>query len=86
MNNKDNQLIIRIQPDEGILIKIWGKSFLDRAFTVERANLVLYSNLADSKCDGCLRTIIVLDAMQGDARPFFFKCAKGGGQKKGKKK
>ena len=46
MFNKDNKLIIRIQPDEGILIK-FGVKVPGQGFKVERANLdFYYSDLA----------------------------------------
>ena len=66
MNNKDNQLIIRIQPDEGILIK-FGVKVPGQGFTVERANLdFYYSNLADNNVMDAYERLL-LDAMQGDA-------------------
>ena len=59
MNNKDNKLIIRIQPDEGILIK-FGVKVPGQGFKVERANLdFYYSSLADSNImqeHGALKT------------------------------
>src|SRR5690606_41549013 len=49
LQNKDNQLIIRIQPDEGILIK-FGVKVPGQGFKVERANLdFYYSSLAENK-------------------------------------
>tara|TARA_R110000868_G_scaffold121034_1_gene321093 strand:- start:4522 stop:6054 length:1533 start_codon:yes stop_codon:yes gene_type:complete len=66
MNNKDNKLIIRIQPDEGILIK-FGVKVPGQGFKVERANLdFYYSSLADSNIMQAYERLL-LDAMQGDA-------------------
>lgn len=64
--NKDNQLIIRIQPDEGILIK-FGVKVPGQGFKVERANLdFYYSSLADNNVMTAYERLL-LDAMQGDA-------------------
>ncbi len=66
MKNKDNKLIVRIQPDEGILIK-FGVKVPGQGFKVERANLnFYYSNLTDTKLMTAYERLL-LDAMQGDA-------------------
>lgn len=66
MHNKDNKLIIRIQPDEGILIK-FGVKVPGQGFKVERANLdFYYSSLAETHVMEAYERLL-LDAMQGDA-------------------
>lgn len=66
ISNKDNKLVIRIQPDEGILIK-FGVKVPGQGFKVERANLdFYYSSLADSNIMQAYERLL-LDAMQGDA-------------------
>ncbi len=66
MNNKDNKLIIRIQPDEGILIK-FGVKVPGQGFKVERANLdFYYSSLVENHVMEAYERLL-LDAMQGDA-------------------
>ncbi|MEH6408246.1 MAG: glucose-6-phosphate dehydrogenase, partial [Leeuwenhoekiella sp.] len=66
ITNKDNKLIIRIQPDEGILIK-FGVKVPGQGFHVERANLdFYYSSLVDSNVMEAYERLL-LDAMQGDA-------------------
>ncbi|MGB5555749.1 MAG: glucose-6-phosphate dehydrogenase [Flavobacteriaceae bacterium] len=66
MTNKDNKLIIRIQPDEGILIK-FGVKVPGQGFEVERANLdFYYSDLVDTRVMEAYERLL-LDAMQGDA-------------------
>tara|TARA_R110000796_G_scaffold252631_3_gene389390 strand:+ start:48429 stop:49961 length:1533 start_codon:yes stop_codon:yes gene_type:complete len=66
INNKDNKLIIRIQPDEGILIK-FGVKVPGQGFKVERANLdFYYSSLTDVNVMQAYERLL-LDAMQGDA-------------------
>jgi glucose-6-phosphate 1-dehydrogenase len=66
MNSKDNKLIIRIQPDEGILIK-FGVKVPGQGFKVERANLdFYYSSLAENHVMEAYERLL-LDAMQGDA-------------------
>lgn len=66
MSNKDNKLIIRIQPDEGILIK-FGVKVPGQGFKVERANLdFYYSSLAENHVMEAYERLL-LDAMQGDA-------------------
>ena len=64
--NKDNKLIIRIQPDEGILIK-FGVKVPGQGFKVERANLdFYYDSLAETNLMAAYERLL-LDAMQGDA-------------------
>ncbi|NER10975.1 glucose-6-phosphate dehydrogenase [Muriicola jejuensis] len=66
MFNKDNKLIIRIQPDEGILIK-FGVKVPGQGFKVERANLdFYYDSLAENNLMAAYERLL-LDAMQGDA-------------------
>ena len=66
MFNKDNKLIIRIQPDEGILVK-FGVKVPGQGFKVERANLdFYYSSLAENRVMEAYERLL-LDAMQGDA-------------------
>lgn len=64
--HRDNKLIIRIQPDEGILIK-FGVKVPGQGFKVERANLdFYYSSLAETYVMEAYERLL-LDAMQGDA-------------------
>ncbi|WP_158973468.1 glucose-6-phosphate dehydrogenase [Cellulophaga sp. L1A9] len=66
INNKHNKLVIRIQPDEGILIK-FGVKVPGQGFQVERANLdFYYSSLVDTNVMQAYERLL-LDAMQGDA-------------------
>ena len=66
MHNKDNKLIIRIQPDEGILVK-FGVKVPGQGFKVERANLdFYYSSLTETRVMKAYERLL-LDAMQGDA-------------------
>lgn len=66
LNNKDNKIIIRIQPDEGILIK-FGVKVPGQGFKVERANLdFYYSSLTETTVMAAYERLL-LDAMQGDA-------------------
>ncbi|SHI96883.1 glucose-6-phosphate 1-dehydrogenase [Pseudozobellia thermophila] len=66
VHDKDNKLIIRIQPDEGILIK-FGVKVPGQGFKVERANLdFYYSSLAETRVMDAYERLL-LDAMQGDA-------------------
>ncbi|MFX0556747.1 glucose-6-phosphate dehydrogenase [Maribacter sp. CXY002] len=66
MQNKDNKLIIRIQPDEGILVK-FGVKVPGQGFKVERANLdFYYSSLVENHVMEAYERLL-LDAMQGDA-------------------
>ena len=65
-DNKDNKLVIRIQPDEGVLIK-FGVKVPGQGFKVERANLdFYYSSLAETHVMEAYERLL-LDAMQGDA-------------------
>lgn len=64
-NKLANKLIIRIQPDEGILIK-FGVKVPGQGFKVERANLdFYYSALEGAKVMQAYERLL-LDAMQGD--------------------
>ncbi|MER3376689.1 MAG: glucose-6-phosphate dehydrogenase [Allomuricauda sp.] len=64
--HRDNKLVIRIQPDEGILIK-FGVKVPGQGFKVERANLdFYYSSLAKTYVMEAYERLL-LDAMQGDA-------------------
>lgn len=66
IHNKDNKLIIRIQPDEGVLIK-FGVKVPGQGFRVERANLdFYYSSLTETHVMEAYERLL-LDAMQGDA-------------------
>ncbi len=66
VNSKDNKLIIRIQPDEGILMK-FGVKVPGQGFKVERANLdFYYSSLAQTHVMEAYERLL-LDCMQGDA-------------------
>ncbi len=66
MFDKDNKLIIRIQPDEGILVK-FGVKVPGQGFKVERANLdFYYSSLTETHVMEAYERLL-LDAMQGDA-------------------
>jgi glucose-6-phosphate 1-dehydrogenase len=66
VNEKDNKLVIRIQPDEGILMK-FGVKVPGQGFKVERANLdFYYSSLAETHVMEAYERLL-LDAMQGDA-------------------
>jgi glucose-6-phosphate 1-dehydrogenase len=66
MQNKDNKLIIRIQPNEGMLIK-FGVKVPGQGFEVSRANLdFYYSNLPGGKVMEAYERLL-LDVMQGDA-------------------
>ena len=64
--DKSNKLIIRIQPDEGILIK-FGVKVPGQGFKVERANLdFYYSDMSDTHVMEAYERLL-LDALQGDA-------------------
>jgi len=63
---KDNKLIIRIQPDEGILIK-FGVKVPGLGFHVEQANMDFYYSDLDSAEIMDAYERLLLDAMQGDA-------------------
>jgi len=61
-----NQLVIRIQPDEGILLKV-GLKEPGAGFRVKDVNMDFhYSNLADTHVPEPYERLL-LDAMQGDA-------------------
>jgi glucose-6-phosphate 1-dehydrogenase len=62
---KDNKLIIRIQPDEGILIK-FGVKVPGLGFHVEQANMDFYYSDLDSANVMDAYERLLLDAMQGD--------------------
>lgn len=66
LNNKDNKLIIRIQPDEGILLK-FGVKIPGQGFKVERANLEFYYSSLEGTNLMAAYERLLLDAMQGDA-------------------
>ncbi|HLO57513.1 MAG TPA: glucose-6-phosphate dehydrogenase [Bacteroidales bacterium] len=67
--NSDNQLIIRIQPDEGILFKI-GMKIPGTGFHVQDVNLDFhYSDLGSQNLPEAYQRLLV-DAMQGDATLF----------------
>lgn len=63
---KDNKIIIRIQPDEGILIK-FGVKVPGLGFHVEQANMDFYYSDLDSAEIMDAYERLLLDAMQGDA-------------------
>lgn len=66
MKTRDNKLVIRIQPDEGILMK-FGVKVPGQGFKVERANLdFYYSSLVETNIMDAYERLL-LDAMQGDA-------------------
>ena len=66
LSEKDNKLIIRVQPDEGILLK-FGVKVPGQGFQVERANLdFYYSSLVETNVMTAYERLL-LDAMQGDA-------------------
>ncbi|MDF1574043.1 MAG: glucose-6-phosphate dehydrogenase [Bacteroidales bacterium] len=61
-----NQLVIRIQPDEGILLK-FGMKVQGAGFKVQDANLDFhYKNLSDSRIPEAYQRLL-LDCMQGDS-------------------
>jgi glucose-6-phosphate 1-dehydrogenase len=64
--NAHNQLIIRIQPDEGILLK-FGMKTPGAGFNVQTVNMDFhYSDLGDKKVPDSYARLL-LDSMQGDA-------------------
>lgn len=64
--HNNNQLIIRIQPDEGILLK-FGMKTPGAGFNVQNVNMDFhYSDLADTKVPAAYERLL-LDCMQGDA-------------------
>ncbi len=67
--NKDNQLVIRIQPDEGILLK-FGMKVPGTGFRVQEVNMDFhYSDLGDIKVPEAYQRLL-LDCMNGDATLF----------------
>jgi glucose-6-phosphate 1-dehydrogenase len=65
-NQGNNQLIIRIQPDEGILLK-FGMKTPGAGFNVQTVNMDFhYSDLADKKVPAAYERLL-LDCMTGDA-------------------
>jgi glucose-6-phosphate 1-dehydrogenase len=67
--NSDNQLVIRIQPDEGILLK-FGMKVPGTGFNVQDVNMDFhYSNLANQKIPEAYQRLL-LDCMTGDATLF----------------
>lgn len=67
--NADNQLIIRIQPNEGILFKV-GMKVPGAGFNVQEINMDFhYSDLADTVIPEAY-TRLLLDSMQGDSTLF----------------
>lgn len=63
---KDNKIIIRIQPDEGILMK-FGVKVPGLGFQVEQANMDFYYSDLDSAEIMDAYERLLIDAMQGDA-------------------
>lgn len=64
--SRGNQLVIRIQPDEGILLK-FGMKVQGAGFKVQDANLDFhYKNLSDSYIPEAYQRLL-LDCMQGDS-------------------
>ncbi|MEM6644075.1 MAG: glucose-6-phosphate dehydrogenase [Bacteroidota bacterium] len=67
--NSQNMLVIRIQPDEGILIK-FGIKVPGAGFQVNNVNMdFLYADLTDAYVPDAYERLL-LDAMQGDATLF----------------
>jgi len=67
--NSDNQLVIRIQPDEGILLKI-GMKVPGTGFNVQDVNMDFhYADLASGKIPEAYQRLL-LDCMQGDSTLF----------------
>jgi glucose-6-phosphate 1-dehydrogenase len=63
---KGNQLVIRIQPDEGILLK-FGMKVQGAGFKVQEANMDFhYKDLTDSYIPEAYQRLL-LDCMQGDS-------------------
>lgn len=66
INGTNNQLIIRIQPDEGILLK-FGMKTPGTGFDVQTVNMDFhYSDLANTTVPSAYERLL-LDCMQGDA-------------------
>jgi glucose-6-phosphate 1-dehydrogenase len=64
--NHDNQLVIRIQPDEGILLK-FGMKLPGAGFRVQDVSMDFhYSNLTEQKLPEAYQRLL-LDCMNGDA-------------------
>lgn len=64
--DKDNKLIIRIYPDEGMMMK-FGVKVPGQGFIVEEANMdFYYSDLTKNRVMGAYERLL-LDAIQGDA-------------------
>jgi len=69
MQNGSNQLIIRIQPDEGILLK-FGMKVPGSGFDVQTVNMDFhYSDLAHQRVPSAYERLL-LDAMLGDSTLF----------------
>ena len=67
--NTDNQLVIRIQPDEGILFK-FGVKVPGAGFNVQDVNMDFhYSDLSDKPIPEAYQRLL-LDCMQGDSTLF----------------
>jgi glucose-6-phosphate 1-dehydrogenase len=67
--NSDNQLVIRIQPDEGILLK-FGMKVPGAGFNVQDVNMDFhYAGLGNGKIPEAYQRLL-LDCMQGDATLF----------------
>ncbi|MGD2035575.1 MAG: glucose-6-phosphate dehydrogenase, partial [Bacteroidales bacterium] len=67
--NRDNQLIIRIQPDEGILLK-FGMKVPGAGYRVQEVNMDFhYSDLGDIQVPEAYQRLL-LDCMNGDATLF----------------
>ena len=67
--NSDNQLVIRIQPDEGILLK-FGVKLPGAGYNVQDVNMDFhYANLAHGEIPEAYQRLL-LDCMQGDATLF----------------
>jgi glucose-6-phosphate 1-dehydrogenase len=65
-SGKGNQLVIRIQPDEGILLK-FGMKVQGAGFKVQEVNMDFhYKDLTDSRIPGAYQRLL-LDCMQGDS-------------------
>lgn len=66
LNNSQNMLVLRIQPNEGILMKV-GLKVPGAGFNVKNVNLdFLYEDLADAYVPEAYERLL-MDAMQGDA-------------------
>ena len=64
--DRDNKLIIRIYPDEGMMMK-FGVKVPGQGFIVEEANMdFYYSDLTKNRVMGAYERLL-LDAIQGDA-------------------